>query len=153
LGWFFRKRLKLFPGVTLNFGKGGISSVRFGGRGGGITVGTGGTRASASIPGTGLGYRTRLDQPGSSAADMRATERAVAEQREAKEAAIVALNKVAEGLLYADQQKHEVVKLTPREREFLSDMSVADYRPSPAQTDWIKRITEAVQQRLRKASA
>lgn len=55
----FRKTFKLGPGARLNVGK-RSASVRVGGKGFGLTTGTAGTRATASIPGSGLSYTTKL---------------------------------------------------------------------------------------------
>jgi len=49
----FRKRIKVAPGITLNVGK-QSASVRLGPKGAGITSGTEGSRASGSIPHTGI---------------------------------------------------------------------------------------------------
>lgn len=58
--WSFRKRVKIAPGTTANVGKRGLTSIRFGRRGVGVTVGKEETRAGASLPGTGLSYSTRV---------------------------------------------------------------------------------------------
>lgn len=50
----FRKSKKIAPGVRLTIGK-GSASVRLGGKNAGVSLGTKGKSASASIPGTGLG--------------------------------------------------------------------------------------------------
>lgn len=50
----FRKSFSIAPGLRLNIGK-KSASIRAGARNAGITVGTAGKRASASLPGTGLG--------------------------------------------------------------------------------------------------
>lgn len=50
----FRKTFNIAPGLKLNIGK-KSASIRVGARNAGITVGTAGKRASASLPGTGLG--------------------------------------------------------------------------------------------------
>ncbi|WP_461521391.1 DUF4236 domain-containing protein [Rhizobium leguminosarum] len=55
----FRKSFKLAPGLRLNIGKKG-ASVRVGPKGAGYTVGTSGQRVSASIPGTGVGFSSRI---------------------------------------------------------------------------------------------
>ena len=49
----FWRRIKIFPGVRLNFSKGGVS-VTFGKRGFGITIGKRGIRFTAGIPGSGI---------------------------------------------------------------------------------------------------
>ena len=56
----FRKSFKIAPGVRMNLGKGGFSSVRVGGRGYGLTMGKRGTHASAGLPGTGVGYSGKV---------------------------------------------------------------------------------------------
>ncbi len=55
MGWQFRRRKKLFPGVTLNLGK-GSASVGVGRRGARLTQGTRGTTATLALLGTGLSY-------------------------------------------------------------------------------------------------
>lgn len=56
MGFFrFRRSIKILPGVRWNIGK-KSSSLSFGGRGFHYTVGSGGSRTTAGIPGTGLSY-------------------------------------------------------------------------------------------------
>ncbi|WP_064691527.1 DUF4236 domain-containing protein [Rhizobium aegyptiacum] len=55
----FRKSFKLAPGLRLNVGKKG-ASLRVGPKGAGYTVGTSGQRVSASIPGTGVGFTSKV---------------------------------------------------------------------------------------------
>ena len=65
MGFRFFKRLRIAPGVTVNFSKRG-ASVSFGPRGAKVTVGgRHGTRVTAGIPGTGLFY---TETPGSRSA-------------------------------------------------------------------------------------
>jgi hypothetical protein len=52
----FQKRIRLAKGVTLNIGKRGVSSLRVGRRGAGVSMGKRGTRTSVSVPGTGASY-------------------------------------------------------------------------------------------------
>jgi hypothetical protein len=59
MGFRFQRRLKLFPGVRLNFSRGGISTT-IGVRGAGITLGAHGAYVNLGIPGTGLSYREKL---------------------------------------------------------------------------------------------
>jgi hypothetical protein len=59
MGWRFQGRKKLLPGITLNVGKRGPSSVRIGRRGTGVSVGRRGTQATLSLLGTGLSYVSR----------------------------------------------------------------------------------------------
>lgn len=55
MGLRFRKSVKLFPGVRLNFNK-NSTSFTLGGRGASMTFGKRGTTATIGIPGTGLSY-------------------------------------------------------------------------------------------------
>ncbi|HWS65765.1 MAG TPA: DUF4236 domain-containing protein [Steroidobacteraceae bacterium] len=59
MGFRFRRSIKLFPGLRLNFGKHGISAS-IGVRGAHVTYGPTGTRTTVSLPGSGLSY-TRLE--------------------------------------------------------------------------------------------
>lgn len=63
MGWRFRKSIKIAPGIKINIGKKGISSLSVGPRGAHINVGKNGTNLSTGIPGTGLYNVTRLDKP------------------------------------------------------------------------------------------
>ena len=60
MGLRFRRSVRLFPGVRLNFSASGVSTS-IGVRGASVTVGARGTYANVGLPGTGLSYRTRLD--------------------------------------------------------------------------------------------
>ena len=55
MGIRFWRRLKIFPGITLNISKSGIS-FSFGVRGLKFTIGPKGKRSTIGIPGTGLSY-------------------------------------------------------------------------------------------------
>ena len=55
MGFRFRRSLKLFRGVRLNFGKRGVSAS-VGVRGAHVTVGRTGTRTTVGLPGSGLSY-------------------------------------------------------------------------------------------------
>ncbi len=55
MGWQFRKRKKVLPGVTLNVGK-RSAGVSVGRRGARLTRGSHGTTASLALLGTGLSY-------------------------------------------------------------------------------------------------
>ena len=55
MGWRFRKRKKIAPGVSLNVGK-RSGSLSFGRRGASVNVGKRGTQATLSLLGTGLSY-------------------------------------------------------------------------------------------------
>ena len=56
MGFNFRKSVKIAPGIRLNVGKKGISSVSIGPRGAKVNIGKKGTRTTVSAPGTGLSY-------------------------------------------------------------------------------------------------
>ncbi|MDK6076442.1 MULTISPECIES: DUF4236 domain-containing protein [Massilia] len=62
MGLRFRKSFKLAPGVRLNVSSSGMS-WSLGPRGASVSIGKRGTYFNASIPGTGLSSRTRLDAP------------------------------------------------------------------------------------------
>ena len=59
MGLRFRRSVKLFPGVRLNFSRSGISTT-VGVRGAGLTFGPRGTYAHVGVPGSGLSYRTKV---------------------------------------------------------------------------------------------
>lgn len=62
MGFRFRRSVRLFPGVRLNFSRSGVSTS-IGVRGASMTLGSRGAYANVGIPGSGLSYRTRLDAP------------------------------------------------------------------------------------------
>ncbi|MBE0399009.1 DUF4236 domain-containing protein [Halomonas sp. FME1] len=62
MGLKFRKSVKIAPGVRLNIGK-KSSSVSLGSKYGGYNIGSKGTRARVSAPGTGLSYSDRIGKP------------------------------------------------------------------------------------------
>lgn len=55
MGFRFFKRVKLLPGVSLNFSKSGVSTT-IGPRGAKVTFGNGKVRETVGIPGTGISY-------------------------------------------------------------------------------------------------
>lgn len=57
MGFSFRKRIKILPGVHLNLGKRGVS-MSAGVKGFSITRGHGRTGVSVGIPGTGISHRS-----------------------------------------------------------------------------------------------
>jgi hypothetical protein len=61
----FRKSISICPGVRINLGKSGVSSVSVGPRGASLSLGQHGTYANFGIPGTGISYRARLDNANS----------------------------------------------------------------------------------------
>lgn len=58
MGFRFRRSIKIIPGVKINFGKSGFTSVSVGGRGLTTNYGKKGTRTTLGLPGTGLSYST-----------------------------------------------------------------------------------------------
>ncbi|HFH0031741.1 TPA: DUF4236 domain-containing protein [Salmonella enterica subsp. salamae serovar 42:g,t:-] len=56
MGFKFRQRIKIAPGVHINIGKTGITSASIGKAGATLNVGKKGVKATAGIPGTGLSY-------------------------------------------------------------------------------------------------
>jgi hypothetical protein len=60
MGWRLWRRVRIAPGVTLNVGKSGPTSVSFGPRGLKLTAGRRGRRITAGLPGTGLFYTQQL---------------------------------------------------------------------------------------------
>jgi len=66
MGWNFRKSIKIFPGLRVNFGKRGFTSVSVGPKGLKINTGKKGTFLGVSIPGTGVYFRERIGEPSSS---------------------------------------------------------------------------------------
>ena len=59
MAWNYRKRVKIAPGVHLNFSKNGVSTS-IGPKGAKVTFGKNGTYMSSSIPGTGLYSRQKI---------------------------------------------------------------------------------------------
>lgn len=59
MAWSYRKRLKIIPGVHLNFSKNGVSAT-IGVRGMSVTYGNRGTYANIGIPGTGIYNRFKI---------------------------------------------------------------------------------------------
>lgn len=55
MGLNFRKRVKILPGITLNFSKSGVSTS-VGTRGANMTFGHGKTRTTVGLPGTGISH-------------------------------------------------------------------------------------------------
>ena len=61
MGLNFRKSFKIAPGIRVNLGKKGVSSVSIGGKVARVNVGKKGTRSTIGIPKTGLSYTTQLN--------------------------------------------------------------------------------------------
>lgn len=56
MGFRFRRSIKIIPGVRVNIGKKGVSSVSLGGRGARTTISKKGVRNTVGLTGTGLSY-------------------------------------------------------------------------------------------------
>ena len=59
MGWRYRRRIKLLPGIYLNISKSGIST-NVGVKGANVTFGKKGTYVNTGIPGTGLYRRDKV---------------------------------------------------------------------------------------------
>ena len=59
MGFRFQKRISILPGLWLNLSKSGIS-LSLGRKNATLNIGREGVTGSASLPGTGLGYRKKL---------------------------------------------------------------------------------------------
>jgi hypothetical protein len=59
MGWRFRKRVKVAPGINLNFSKNG-TSVTIGGKGASVNIGKKGVYGNIGIPGTGIYSREKI---------------------------------------------------------------------------------------------
>jgi hypothetical protein len=64
MSWRFRQSFSIIPGLRLNLSKGGLS-MSVGGAPFTMNIGPRGVYGTASLPGTGLSYRQRLDGGGS----------------------------------------------------------------------------------------
>jgi hypothetical protein len=62
MGFRFRKRIKLFPGLWINLSKKG-GSVSVGGHGATTNISKDGVRGTVGLPGTGLSYQTKRVKP------------------------------------------------------------------------------------------
>ncbi len=58
MGFRFRKSIKIVPGLRLNFGKNGLSSITAGRPGATVNLNRRGTKATVGLSGTGLSYST-----------------------------------------------------------------------------------------------
>jgi len=60
MGWRYRRSFRIAPGVRLNMGKSGLTSLSVGGRGATLNLGKRGATTTVSLPGTGLSYQHRF---------------------------------------------------------------------------------------------
>lgn len=70
MGIGFRKRVKIAPGVNLNFSRKGVSAT-IGAKGASVNIGKNGVYANASIPGTGIYARNKIVGGRSSSRNMK----------------------------------------------------------------------------------
>lgn len=66
MGFRFRRRVKIAPGIHLNVSKSGVSTS-LGVPGATVNIGKRGVRATVGLPGTGISYQQQLRRSGSSA--------------------------------------------------------------------------------------
>lgn len=71
MGFRFRKSFKIAPGIRVNLGKKGLSSVSIGPRGASMSIGSQGKHANIGIPGTGLSFRHKIDSKSNSREEQR----------------------------------------------------------------------------------
>ena len=64
MGFRFRRSVKVFPGVRVNFSGSGVSTS-VGSRGTSVTIGKRGTYLNLGVPGTGVSFRQRIDDQAS----------------------------------------------------------------------------------------
>ena len=57
MGFRFRRRIRIAPGISLNVSKSGISTS-IGGRGATLNISKRGTRTTLGLPGSGISYRS-----------------------------------------------------------------------------------------------
>ncbi|CNJ46153.1 TPA: DUF4236 domain-containing protein [Yersinia enterocolitica] len=62
MGFRFRRRIKIAPGININIGKNGVTSATIGKRGASVNIGKAGTKATAGIPGTGMSWTETLSK-------------------------------------------------------------------------------------------
>lgn len=65
MGFRFRKRIKIAPGVYINLSKSGVSTT-LGKSGASVNISKKGTRGTVGLPGTGLSYSSQLSQSATS---------------------------------------------------------------------------------------
>jgi hypothetical protein len=63
MGLRFRRSLRIVPGLRINLGLRGFTSLSVGGRGATLNLGKRGVKGTLSLPGTGLSYQHRFGRP------------------------------------------------------------------------------------------
>lgn len=64
MGFRFRKKVKIAPGIDLNLSKKGISSTSIGKKGATFNLSKKGIKQTIGLPGTGLSFQTDKSTPG-----------------------------------------------------------------------------------------
>jgi hypothetical protein len=59
MGFRYHRRIKILPGVHVNFSKKGFSSISIGERGATANISKRGVKDTFGLPGTGLSYQTK----------------------------------------------------------------------------------------------
>jgi hypothetical protein len=80
MGFRFRKRIKLFPGLWLNASRSGISAS-IGGHGLTANISKKGVRETVGLPGTGISYQTKRVRIGQQRATAKGQRRSVTPRR------------------------------------------------------------------------
>jgi len=62
MGFIFRKRIKIAPGLKVNVSNKGFNSLSIGRSGGTLNIGKKGTKATVGVPGSGISYSKKLTQ-------------------------------------------------------------------------------------------
>ena len=96
----FRKSFKIAPGVRVNIGKSGLSSIGVGPRGASMSFGKSGTHSNVGIPGTGISFRNKVGGTSSKREEQRIQR--LQEKLEQEERRIESLSKVS---LNLDEEK------------------------------------------------
>ena len=132
MGLRFRRSVRLFPGVRLNFSRSGISTT-VGGRGATVTIGARGTYANVGLPGSGLSYRTRISpsqskqhrQNGKPVDDLQSPTTQLSEFREIQSAEVSTLtspglNAIKELIIEAEYQRRSLLLDVQKNKNELS---------------------------------
>jgi hypothetical protein len=59
MGFQYRRRVKLLPGISLNVTQNGIASITLGQKGVRLNINRRGVKATVGVPGTGVYYTTK----------------------------------------------------------------------------------------------
>jgi hypothetical protein len=87
----FRKSFKIAPGVRVNLGKSGFSSISVGPRGASMSFGKSGIYSNVGIPGTGISFRNKVGRTSSKREEKR-IQRLEEEKRRVESLSSISLN-------------------------------------------------------------